>query len=595
MVDPGSEVTDTPALVVTLIVGATIIVIVYISSLFKSQKDEGKKKSVVGEPSAKEKQAQHSQEVPSQQSEGGGGGNSRRKKQHSEKWRNDTKQNFSHPWLVTSLKGHGGAVLDMDFSPNGKFLATCAEDGGSSGTSSGSEGNKENTPTQTVGLTRRQKKNHRGRREDSSSPGTTVKKKTANGRYSKSALNNGISKQYGKLGWNTADMTLIQYLQQYIINPEDLLWMGYPVESSTYPGHAIVYKPSVDYSPSALNNNNHHHNNHNTNNIYHAKRAGGDQPDQPSGFDVNAREFVPKVFNYGTMLIKRNSDPDLKAQIPSPTASTKKTECGEGRKCIRCGKEYFVSQDGCYLTTEQCLYHWGKLRSQFDDTSVYECCKGKKNTKGCTTGKLHVWNGLHENCFNPLQGFVKTRPRKTPLPEGSTSVYAIDCEMCYTTQGFELARITVVSADGRLVYDTYVRPENEVVDYNTRFSGITAKEINKRGASKVLKDVQNDLMGFINADTILIGHGVENDLIALKMIHTMIIDTAIVFPHFYGLPYKRSLKSLVKFCLKRDIQTETTGHDSFEDARSCLELMLWKLRSDLASDSNHSVLSDNRL
>ncbi|RZF40481.1 hypothetical protein LSTR_LSTR000360, partial [Laodelphax striatellus] len=84
--------------------------------------------SVVGEPSAKEKQAQHSQEVPSQQSEGGGGGNSRRKKQHSEKWRNDTKQNFSHPWLVTSLKGHGGAVLDMDFSPNGKFLATCAED-----------------------------------------------------------------------------------------------------------------------------------------------------------------------------------------------------------------------------------------------------------------------------------------------------------------------------------------------------------------------------------------------------------------------------------------------------------------------------------
>ncbi|KDR15765.1 Transducin beta-like protein 2, partial [Zootermopsis nevadensis] len=50
------------------------------------------------------------------------------KKKHSEKWVRDSKQSFSHPWLLTSLKGHSGEVLDMDFSSNGKFLATCAED-----------------------------------------------------------------------------------------------------------------------------------------------------------------------------------------------------------------------------------------------------------------------------------------------------------------------------------------------------------------------------------------------------------------------------------------------------------------------------------
>jgi WD40 repeat protein len=49
------------------------------------------------------------------------------KKKHSEKWVRDSKQSFSHPWLLTSLKGHSGEVLDMDFSSNGKFLATCAE------------------------------------------------------------------------------------------------------------------------------------------------------------------------------------------------------------------------------------------------------------------------------------------------------------------------------------------------------------------------------------------------------------------------------------------------------------------------------------
>lgn len=43
MVEPGSEVMEIPALVVTVIVGATILVIVYISSLFKSQKEDVKK------------------------------------------------------------------------------------------------------------------------------------------------------------------------------------------------------------------------------------------------------------------------------------------------------------------------------------------------------------------------------------------------------------------------------------------------------------------------------------------------------------------------------------------------------------------------
>ena len=61
-------------------------------------------------------------------------------------------------------------------------------------------------------------------------------------------------------------------------------------------------------------------------------------------------------------------------------------------------------------------------------------------------------------------------------------------------------------------------------------------------------------MGFINADTILVGHGLENDLRALNLIHSTILDTAVVFPHYHGLPFRRSLRSLVSSYLKRDIQ-----------------------------------------
>lgn len=36
-------------------------------------------------------------------------------------------QEFTHSWMVGALKAHTGTVLDMKFSSDGKFLASCAE------------------------------------------------------------------------------------------------------------------------------------------------------------------------------------------------------------------------------------------------------------------------------------------------------------------------------------------------------------------------------------------------------------------------------------------------------------------------------------
>lgn len=45
---------------------------------------------------------------------------------------------------------------------------------------------------------------------------------------------------------------------------------------------------------------------------------------------------------------------------------------------------------------------------------------------------------------------------------------SVSCPQSYTTYGLELTRVTVVDTDMQVVYDTFVKPDNEVVDYNTR-------------------------------------------------------------------------------------------------------------------------------
>ena len=93
-----------------------------------------------------------------------------------------------------------------------------------------------------------------------------------------------------------------------------------------------------------------------------------------------------------------------------------------------------------------------------------------------------------------------------------------------------------------------------------------------------LADVQKKLLDILTPRSILVGHSLNSDLTALKITHPFIIDTALIFPHPRGPPLKSALKYLAQKYLNREIQKGhgTTGpgagHDSIEDARTCLDL-----------------------
>lgn len=72
------------------------------------------------------------------------------------------------------------------------------------------------------------------------------------------------------------------------------------------------------------------------------------------------------------------------------------------------------------------------------------------------------------------------------------------------------------------------------------------------------------------------GHSLENDLQALKLMHTRVIDTCVLFPHPRGPPYRSSLRHLAQKYLKAKIQDQG-AHDSVEDARTAMALAQLKV------------------
>ncbi|XP_041982688.1 RNA exonuclease 1 homolog [Aricia agestis] len=246
---------------------------------------------------------------------------------------------------------------------------------------------------------------------------------------------------------------------------------------------------------------------------------------------------------------------------------------GYVRTCCRCKKDYTVDKKGFAAVKEECIYHPNN-KYRIRGEVRYQCCSQDGSSDGCCIASSHVYEYVD---FDNLKGFVRTMP-----PDGQKDdygVYSLDCEMCYTTHGLDLTRITVINSACKVIYETLIKPLHPIIDYNTRYSGITEEQMAE--VKTTLLDVQATLLSMFNSKTILIGHSLESDFKALKLIHDTVVDTSVLFPHKMGPPYKRALRNLSSEYLRKIIQNSVDGHDSAEDATVCMELILYKLKEDL--------------
>lgn len=161
--------------------------------------------------------------------------------------------------------------------------------------------------------------------------------------------------------------------------------------------------------------------------------------------------------------------------------------------------------------------------------------------------------------------------------EGSRT-FALDCEFCQAASGQVLTRALMVNFTDEVVFDMFVKPEEEITDYVTKYSGITEEKL--QDVTTTLKEVQEKILSVVSKDDILIGHSLESDLNVMKIVHEKVVDTSVIYEHSRGPPSKPSLKWLCQKYLARKIQQgEVTGegHSSVEDAQACLDLVKLKI------------------
>jgi DNA polymerase III epsilon subunit-like protein len=148
--------------------------------------------------------------------------------------------------------------------------------------------------------------------------------------------------------------------------------------------------------------------------------------------------------------------------------------------------------------------------------------------------------------------------------------------------------ILICAADyftGAVLLNRLVCPVEDVVDWRTQIHGITPSTIQtailEGQALAGWKQAREELWKCVDKDTILVGHALHHDLEVLRMIHSRVVDSAILARNAMGPGYPQSgLKMLCEELLNIEIRkNEKEVHDCLEDVLATRELVLWCTRN----------------
>lgn len=187
---------------------------------------------------------------------------------------------------------------------------------------------------------------------------------------------------------------------------------------------------------------------------------------------------------------------------------------------------------------------------------------------------------------SPHKSFVHTPVRKPGVSK--RLAVALDCEMVRIGHNVsELARLSVIDyLTSEILIDTLVEPLNKVTDWRTQWSGITIESMRAAVLSgTALKGspvARARLFDIIDEQTVIVGHALHHDFVALGIQHRNVVDSAILAQKAVGFGARKqwALRVLCSEFLGITIQDHgNQGHDSVEDAFAAREVVLWCLQN----------------
>ncbi|KAJ0422233.1 hypothetical protein BJY00DRAFT_280453 [Aspergillus carlsbadensis] len=273
------------------------------------------------------------------------------------------------------------------------------------------------------------------------------------------------------------------------------------------------------------------------------------------------------------------------------TVKPSATDIDMTRKCNNCGAA--KRKLGTDSEDSVCRFHPAK--KPFERGIIRGRGSGVPKTARCVNcPKLGPSGGcivLPTHDFAAPDAKLREMARTPVYSPNARQAVVLDCEMigvlgANNRESSEVVRVSAVDfVTGEVLVDTYVSPQGHVISWRTKFSGVNAAILReKEREGKVItgwRAARDLLWQFVDARTVLIGHSLNNDLAVLGMVHTRVVDSAIMTRLAVGEDCQRhwALKVLVQQFLGLEIQTGNDGHDCLEDTYATREAVLWCLRN----------------